>query len=107
MNSAIPGRDLAELLREVVRQVVREELGGNVPSTGTPQTASPPLDKPFYTADEVGQLLGLTRKAVFARAARGQLPGAFHVGRSLRFRGPELLRFLAEGRALSPRGTRR
>lgn len=98
---------LEELIREVVRQVVREELGGNAPSLGTPTTVTPPLDKPFYTADEVGQLLGLTRKAVFARAARGQLPGVVHVGRSLRFRGPELLRFLAEGRAPSPRGTRR
>lgn len=99
---------LARSLVDLVRQVVREELGVQAPAiTGVATDSSPPLGKATYTAAEVGQLFGLSRKAIFARAARGQLPGAFHLGRSLRFRGPELLRFMAEGRAPSPRGTRR
>ena len=46
-------------------------------------------------------------EAVYARAARGQLPGAVRVGRTLRFRRAQVLGLLAEGRALSPRGSRR
>ena len=62
-----------------------------------------PEPKVTYTAADVAVMLHTSAKAVFARVARGQLPGAFKVGRSLRFRGPELLRFLAEGRAPSSR----
>ena len=108
---------LAQALLGVVRRVVREQLGGPglVPaSTPRPtreapasQAGLPRLDKPAFTVDEAAALLGLTRKAVFARAARGQLPGVFRLGRSLRFRGAELVAFLAEGRAPSPGRNRR
>ena len=57
-------------------------------------------------AEEVGRLLGCSPKAVYARVSRGQLPGAFRVGRSLRFRGSELLPFILEGHAPSPRRSR-
>jgi excisionase family DNA binding protein len=76
-----------------------------VPDT-TPE-AQPPLDKAIYTAEEVARLLGCSPKAVYAKVSRGQLPGAFRVGRSLRFRGSELLPFILEGRVLSPRRSRR
>ncbi len=36
-------------------------------------------------------MLGMTAKAVYHRAERGQLPGKFYVGRSLRFRRADLL----------------
>jgi len=58
---------------------------------------------PFLTVEEVASLLRTTPKGVYARAARGQLPGAVHVGRALRFRRSELLSFLSEGRAPSSR----
>ncbi len=51
-------------------------------------------------------MLGMTAKAIYHRAERGQLPGKFYVGRSLRFRRADLLRFIAEGRGLSPTGSR-
>jgi excisionase family DNA binding protein len=71
----------------------------------TPE-GQPPLDKALYTAEEVALLLGCSTKAVYAKVSRGQFPGAFRVGRSLRFRGHELLPFILEGRAPSPRRSR-
>lgn len=58
------------------------------------------------TVRQVAQLLGMTPKAVYHRAERGQLPGKFYVGRSLRFRRADLLRLVVEGRGLSPTGSR-
>jgi predicted DNA-binding transcriptional regulator AlpA len=60
-----------------------------------------PEPKATYMPSEVATLIGGTLKSVYARHARGQLPGGFKIGRSLRFRGPELLRWLTEGRAPS------
>nr|WP_249347674.1 helix-turn-helix domain-containing protein [Corallococcus exiguus] len=76
------------------------------PLSSTSPDGQPPLDKAIYTAEEVARLLGCSPKAVYARASRGQLPGVFRVGRSLRFRGRELLPFILEGRVPSPRRSR-
>lgn len=105
-------------LRDLIRTLVREELAalhGDAahrelvqagPPGSTTSDGQPPLDKVIYTAEEVGHLLGCSPKAVYAKASRGQLPGVFRVGRSLRFRGRELLPFILEGRAPSPRRSR-
>lgn len=61
----------------------------------------------FLTADEAAALLRTTRKAIYARAERGLLPGAVHDGRRILVRRDELLRSLSEGRATSPGGRRR
>ncbi len=58
------------------------------------------------TVGQVAALLGMTPKAVYHRAERGQLPGLFRVGRSLRFRRADLIRFVSEGRGLSPTRSR-
>ncbi|WP_244237573.1 helix-turn-helix domain-containing protein [Corallococcus llansteffanensis] len=105
-------------LRDLIRALVREELvalhgdaahrelvQAGPPGSTTPD-GQPPLDKAIYTAEEVARLLGCSLKAVYAKASRGQLPGVFRVGRSLRFRGRELLPFILEGRAPSPRRSR-
>ena len=106
-------------LREFIRALVREELAalhGDAahrelvqagPPSSTTQEGQPTLDKAVYTAEEVARLLGCSPKAVYAKASRGQLPGVFRVGRSLRFRGSELLPFILEGRVPSPRRSRR
>jgi excisionase family DNA binding protein len=63
-------------------------------------------DQIALTVRQVARLLGMTPKAVYHRAERGQLPGRFYVGRSLRFRRADLLRFIGEGRGLSPTRSR-
>lgn len=105
-------------LRDLIRVLVREELAAlhedpalrervqaGSPSS-SPLEGQLPLDKAVYTAEEVSRLLRCSPKAVYAKVSRGQLPGAFRVGRSLLFRGSELLRFILEGRAPSPRRSR-
>ena len=57
----------------------------------------------LLTVPQVARLLGMTSKAIYHRAERGQLPGVVRVGRSLRFRRADLLRSISEGRGLSPR----
>jgi excisionase family DNA binding protein len=60
----------------------------------------------LLTVPQVARLLGMSAKAIYHRAERGQLPGVVRVGRSLRFRRAELVGSLSEGRGLSPKASR-
>jgi excisionase family DNA binding protein len=75
-----------------------------------------PLPKPstlettasvFLTADEAATLLRTTRKAIYAMAERGRLPGVVRIGRRLLVRRDVLLESLSERRTASPGGPRR
>jgi excisionase family DNA binding protein len=67
-----------------------------------------PEELPFLlTADETAVLLRTTRKAIYARAERGLLPGVLRDGRRLLVRRDDLLSWLDERRAASPGGQRR
>ena len=67
-----------------------------------------PDELPFLlTADETAVLLRTTRKAIYARAERGLLPGVLRDGRRLLVRRDDLLSWLNERRAASPGGQRR
>jgi excisionase family DNA binding protein len=61
----------------------------------------------LLTADETAALLRTTRKAIYAMAERGCLPGVVRVGRRLLVRRDVLLESLSERRAASPGGSRR
>ncbi len=78
------------------------------PALSPPDEASaqPASIQLAFTVKQVAQILGMTPKAVYHRVERGQLPGKFYVGRSVRFRRADLLRFIAEGRGLSPTRSR-
>ena len=78
---------------------------GAILPAATP-TATLPATQVALTVKQVAELLGMTPKAVYHRAERGQLPGKFYVGNSLRFRRADLLRSIAEGRGLSPTRSR-
>jgi excisionase family DNA binding protein len=67
-------------------------------------TAELPL---FLNVDEVAELLRSTRAAIYAMADRGRLPGVVRIGRRMLISRDALLDSLLEGRAPSPRGTRR
>lgn len=60
-----------------------------VPEGGLPELVTP---------DEVAAWLKTSRKAVYAKAERGSLPGATYVGRRLYFFRSELLRCVEQGR---------
>ena len=61
----------------------------------------------LLTTTEVAGLLRTSQKAIYAMAARGQLPGVTRIGRRLLYRRDDLLRWLDESRAPSPEGDRR
>ena len=65
------------------------------------------LQQYFLTADEAAALLRTSRKAIYARAERGLLPGVIRDGRRLLVRRDDLLSWLDERRAASPGGSRR
>ena len=88
------------------------DRGADVPdprieAEGPPLTpATWPAGQVAFTVKQVAEILGMTEKAIYHRAARGQIPGKFYVGKSLRFRRADLLRSIAEGRGLSPTRSR-
>lgn len=57
----------------------------------------------LLTVDDVASILRTTRTAVYAMAARGQLPGLTRIGRRLLIRSADLLRWLDQNRAPSPK----
>ena len=61
----------------------------------------------FLTADDTAELLRTSRKAIYSMAHRGVLPGVTRIGRRLLIRRDDLLRFLDESRAPSPKEQRR
>ena len=69
------------------------------------QTSADVLD--LLSADEVAAILRVTRKAVYTRNSRGQLPSPVRLGRRLYFPRADLIRFLEERRAATPGGSGR
>ena len=73
-----------------------------------PASVTDPFNLPFLlTADEAAGLLRTTRKAIYARAERGLLPGVIRDGRRVLVERDALLRWLQERRATSPGGSGR
>jgi len=57
----------------------------------------------LLTVDELAQLLRTTRTAVYAMVARAQVPGVTRLGRRVLFRADELVKWLDQNRAPSPK----
>ena len=88
-----------------------ETVSGNVllTPTGSGQRTRQPMTGrdealPMYlTADETADLLRTTRKAIYAMVERGQLPGVTRVGRRILMRSCDMLNWLNQKRAPSPK----
>jgi excisionase family DNA binding protein len=61
----------------------------------------------LLTVDDTAELLRTSRKAIYTMAHRGDLPGVTRIGRRLLIRRDDLLRWLDESRAPSPKEHRR
>ena len=57
----------------------------------------------LLTVDEVADHLRTTRTAVYALVARGQVPGVTRLGRRVLIRADELVEWLDQNRAPSPK----
>ncbi|MEZ4447899.1 MAG: helix-turn-helix domain-containing protein [Nannocystaceae bacterium] len=61
-----------------------------------PHAAAAPQESPLMTADELAAWLHCSRRAVYDRVYRGQLPGVVRVGRRMYFMRESVLAFLRE-----------
>jgi len=57
----------------------------------------------LMTASDVADFLRTTRTAIYAMVERGQLPGVTRIGRRVLFRSVDLLDWLDQNRAPSPK----
>ena len=68
--------------------------------------ASKPESRPsnlLLTVTEVAQILRTTRTAIYAMVARDQIAGVTRIGRRVLFRAEDLLHWLDQNRAPSPK----
>lgn len=65
---------------------------------GHPHSA-PPWPE-VLTVDEVAKLLRVNRKTVYEAVQRDEIPGAFHIGRVIRFSRDQLLTWAGQGRVV-------
>jgi excisionase family DNA binding protein len=76
--------------------------------TAAPAAHRPPLSRQttwpvLFTVDEVADLLRTTRRAIYAMIARRQLPGVVRIRRRVLVRADDLLHWLDQKRASSPK----
>ena len=81
-----PSTNLAQSSTETVRRLIDAD--------------APPL---LLTVDEAAALLRTTRKAVYAMVERSQVPGVIRIGRRVLFRAADLLHWLDQKCAPSPK----
>ena len=85
-----------------------QTTGGNLQHESSPTpSAMTTREASLLTVDEVGKLLRLSRKAVYALIERRQLPGIRRIGRRVRVNRRELQDWLDHTCAPSPKEKRR
>jgi len=66
--------------------------------------SSSPAELPmFLTTDEAASLLRTSRKAIYAMVERRSIPGVVHIGRRVLIRTTDLLHWLGQESAPSPK----
>jgi len=65
--------------------------------SGDTETNGARRESPLMTADELAGWLHCSRRAIYDRVYRGQIPGVVRVGRRLYFVRDSVIAFLSEG----------
>jgi len=71
----------------------------NVVKEGVRSRSDLDLPPPVLTVQDLAVLLATSSSAVYSRVARGQIPGAFRIGRSLRFDRRVIAQWLSANKA--------
>ena len=71
----------------------------NIVTEGVRSRSELDLPPPVLTVQDLAVLLATSSSAVYSRVARGQIPGAFRIGRSLRFDRRVIAQWLSANKA--------
>ncbi len=86
-------------MKAMPERAILKSGSGRIPAGDLLERSFPYL----LTADDTAELLRTSRKGIYSMASRGELPGVTRIGRRLLVRRDDLLRFLDESRAPSPK----
>jgi excisionase family DNA binding protein len=64
---------------------IQRAIPENIVNEGVSSRNEVDLPPPVLTVQDLAVLLATSNSSVYSRVARGQIPGAFRIGRSLRF----------------------
>lgn len=71
----------------------------NIVAEGVRSRSEDDLPPPVLTVQDLAVLLATSNSGVYSRVARGQIPGAFRIGRSLRFDRRVIAQWLSANKA--------
>ena len=74
-------------------------IPGHVDHEGVRSRGEAELPPPLLTVQDLAVLLATSSSGVYSRVARGQIPGAFRIGRSLRFDRRVIAQWLSANKA--------
>ena len=77
----------------------RRTIPVNVSDEGVRSRSELDLPPPVLTVQDFAVLLATSSSGVYSRVARGQIPGAFRIGRSLRFDRRVIAQWLSANKA--------
>jgi excisionase family DNA binding protein len=87
----------------MLERAIHKSSSGRTSSDDPHQKILPYL----LTADDMAELLRTSRKAIYSMAHRGELPGVTRIGRRMLIRRDDVLAWLDQSRAPSPKESRR
>jgi excisionase family DNA binding protein len=85
--------------RRYVPKDSQRAIPENVVKEGVRSRSELDLPPPVLTVQDLAVLLATSSSAVYSRVARGQIPGAFRIGRSLRFDRRVIAQWLSANKA--------
>jgi excisionase family DNA binding protein len=90
---------IVSLGRRSVPKDSQRAIPENIVEKGVRSRSDLDLPPPVLTVQELAVLLATSRSGVYSRVARGQIPGAFRIGRSLRFDRRVIAQWLSANKA--------
>jgi len=85
--------------RRSVPKDISRAIPENIVNEGVRSRNGLDLPPPVLTVQDLAVLLATSSSAVYSRVARGQIPGAFRIGRSLRFDRRVIAQWLSANKA--------
>ena len=85
--------------RRPVPKDIQRAIPENIVADSVRSRSDLDLPPPVLTVQDLAVLLATSSSSVYSRVARGQIPGAFRIGRSLRFDRRAIAQWLSANKA--------